>query len=142
MDPKDLNLFLSYLEVLSYGPRDYKKIIKEYTNESFYKLFNKWLNETDPLAINKIAFFISGLQLSLNIYGIKEKKGFNYKAKVYRGTLFIYSLILKNIKNIRNIIVFPSFLSTSLDLEITKKFAYYNIPKENRNFLFSTIYII
>ena len=142
MDPKDLNLFLSYLEVFSYGPRDYKKIIKEYTNESFYKLFNKWLNETDPLAINKIAFFISGLQLSLNIYGMKEKRGFNCKAEIYRGTLFNYSLILKYVKNIGNIIVFPSFLSTTLDLEIAKKFAQYYEPKEDRNFLFGTIYII
>ena len=142
MNPNDLKLFLSYLEVFSYGPRDYKKIIKEYTNESFYKLFNKWLNETDPLAINKIAFFISGLQLSLNIYGMKEQKGFNFKSQIFRGTLFNYSLILKYIKNIGNIIAFPSFLSTSLDLEIAKRFAHYNEPKENRNFLFSTIYII
>ena len=142
MNPNDLKVFLSYLEVFSYGPRDYKKIIKEYTNESFYKLFNKWLNETDPLAINKIAFFISGLQLSLNIYGMKEQKGFNYKSEIYRGTLFNYSLILKYLKNIGNIIAFPSFLSTSLDLEIAKKFAHYDESKENRNYLFSTIYVI
>ena len=142
MNPNDLKLFLSYLEVFSYGPRDYKEIIKEYTNESFYKLFNKWLNETDPLAINKIAFFISGLQLSLNIYGMKEQKGFNYQAEIFRGTLFNYSLILKYIENIGNIIVFPSFLSTSLDFEIAKKFSHCDESKENRNFLFSTIYFI
>ena len=63
----DLESIISYLEVFSRGARDYKEIIREYTNDSFYKLFNKWLNQTDPLAIKKIAFFISGLQLSLNI---------------------------------------------------------------------------
>ena len=138
----DLQLIISNLEVFSRGARDYKKIIKEYTNESFYKLFNKWLNETDPLAITKIAFFISGLQLSLNIYGMKEKKGFNTKCELYRGALFDYSLILKYLKNIGNIITFPSFFSTSLDLNVAKDFAYYNEPKENRKYSFSVIYII
>ena len=52
-----INKILANLEVFSKGPRDYKKIINEYTNESFYSLFNKWLNEIDPLAIRKIAFF-------------------------------------------------------------------------------------
>ena len=112
MDSYDISLLLSNLEVFSAPQRDYKKIIQEYTNESFYKLFNKWLNEVDPLAIKKIAFFISGLQLSLNIYGMKEKKGFNDKAKIYRGVLISYSLITNYLRNIGKIITFPSFLST------------------------------
>ena len=138
----DLESIISYLEVFSRGARDYKEIIREYTNDSFYKLFNKWLNETDPLAIKKIAFFISGLQLSLNIYGMKEKKGFNSKCKLYRGVLLEYSYILKYIKNIGNIITIPSFFSTSLDLEVAKEFSHYNEPKQNKNYLFSTIYIV
>ena len=138
----DLESIISYLEVFSRGARDYKEIIREYTNDSFYKLFNKWLNETDPLAIKKIAFFISGLQLSLNIYGMKEKKGFNSKCKLYRGVLLEYSYILKYIKNIGNIITIPSFFSTSLDLDVAKEFAHYNEPKQNKNYLFSTIYIV
>ena len=142
MDSYDINLLLSNLEVFSAPQRDYKKIIQEYTNESFYRLFNKWLNEVDPLAIKKIAFFISGLQLSLNIYGIKEKKGFNSKAVLYRGVLFNYSLITNYLRNIGNIITFPSFLSTTLDKEVAKEFSHYNTPKKERNGLFSTTYII
>ena len=138
----DLDSIISNLQVFSRGARDYKEIIREYTNESFYKLFNKWLNETDPLAIKKIAYFISGLQLSLNIYGMKEKKGFNYKCELYRGVLLEYSYILKYLKNIGNIITIPSFFSTSLDLDIAKEFAHYNEPKQNRNNLFSVIYIV
>ena len=138
----DLDSIISNLQVFSRGARDYKEIIREYTNESFYKLFNKWLNETDPLAIKKIAYFISGLQLSLNIYGMKEKKGFNYKCELYRGVLLEYSYILKYLKNIGNIITIPSFFSTSYDLDIAKEFAHYNEPKQNRNNLFSVIYIV
>ena len=133
---------LKNLEVFSQGPRDYKEIINEYTKESFYKLFNKWLNEIDPLAIKKIAFFISGLQLSLNIYGKKDKKEFNCQSIIYRGVLLKYSLILNYQRNIGNIIAFPSFFSTTLDLEVAKSFSKYNIPKEERNGLFSVNYII
>ena len=142
MDEYDISLLLSNLEVFSAPQRDYKEIIKEYTNESFYRLFNKWLNEVDPLAIKKIAFFISGLQLSLNIYGMKEKKGFDKQAEIYRGALFNYSLILSYLKNIGNIITFPSFLSTTLNREVAKDFSHYDTPRKERNNLFSTTYII
>ena len=138
----DLESVISNLEVFSRGARDYKQIIREYTNESFYKLFNKWLNEVDPLAIKKIAFFISGLQLSLNIYGMKEKKGFNDKAKIYRGVLISYSLITNYLRNIGKIITFPSFFSTTLDVETAKDFSRFYESKEERNGLFSTNYII
>ena len=138
----DIQLLLKTLEVFSRGPRDYKKIINEYTNESFYSLFNKWLNQIDPLAIRKIAFFISGLQLSLNIYGKMDKKGFNYKSEIYRGALFNYSHILSYERNIGNIITYPSFFSTTLDIQVAKEFSQYNLSKENRGGLFSTNYII
>ena len=142
MDSFDIELLLKNLEIFSAPQRDYKKIIQEYTNDTFYSLFNKWLNEVDPLAIKKIAFFISGLQLSLNIYGLKEKKGFNEKAEIYRGVLFNYSIILNYLKNIGNIITFPSFFSTSLDKEIAFEFSHYYKTKEERNKLFSTTYFI
>ena len=140
-DNFDLKNFLHTLEVFSQGPRDYKKIINEYTHESFYALFNKWLNQIDPLAIRKIAFFISGLQLSLNIYGIRDKKGFNYLSELYRGALFNYSLVLNYERNIGNIITYPSFFSTTLDVEVAKQFSKYNEPNE-REGLFSANYII
>ena len=137
----DLKYFLHNLEVFSQGPRDYKKIINKYTQESFYALFNKWLIEIDPLAINKIAFFISGLQLSLNIYGIRDKKGFNCQSELYRGALFSYPLVLNYERNIGNIITYPSFFSTTLDVEVAKQFSRYNEPNE-REGLFSANYII
>ena len=141
LDYFDLNTFLQYLEVFSQGPRDYKKIINIYTHESFYALFNKWLVQIDPLAIRKIAFFISGLQLSLNIYGIRDKKGFNCLSELYRGALFNYPLVLDYERNIGNIITYPSFFSTTLDVEVAKKFSRYNEPNERKG-LFSANYII
>ena len=142
IDEFDLKSILNALDVFSLGPRDYIKIIKEYTNDSIYSYFNKWLNEIDSLAIKKIAFFISGLQLSLNIYGAKENKGFNCKSELYRGALFNYSSILNYIKNIGNIITYPSFFSTTLDINVAKDFSRYNDSLELRNGLFSANYII
>ena len=141
-DNFDLDSFLKNLEVFSKGSHDYEKIIKEYTNDSFYALFNKWLNQVDPLAIKKIAFFISGLQLSLNIYGKKDNKEFNCKSEIYRGALFDYSLILNYQRNVGKIITFPSFFSTTLDINVAKQFSQYYKTKELRNGLFSTNYII
>ena len=142
MDDYDVTIFLRNLEVFSRGPRDYKKIIKEYTNDSFYKQFNKWLYKTDSLAVRKIAFFISGLQLSLNIYGKKDKKDFNCKSELYRGILLNYSDVIDYERNIGNIVTFPSFFSTTLDVEVAKSFSEYNFSKEQRKGLFSANYII
>ena len=142
IDNFDLKLLIKNLEVFSQGPRDYKKIINEYTNDSFYSYFNKWLNQIDPLAIRKIAFFISGLQLSLNIYGKKDQRGFNFISELYRGALFNYSLVLNYERNVGNIITYPSFFSTTLDISVAKDFSQFNSPKEDRNGLFSVNYII
>ena len=138
----DIQYLLNNLEVFSRGPRDYKKIIHEYTNETFYLLFNKWLNSVDPLAIRKIAFFIAGMQLSLNIYGKRENKGIYFNAELYRGTLLNYSNVLNYVRNIGNIITFPSFLSTTFDVNIAKDFSQFYFPKEAREGLFSANYII
>ena len=40
-DLYDIEEIKSQLTVFSTGPKDYKQIIKEYTNDSFYSLFNK-----------------------------------------------------------------------------------------------------
>jgi hypothetical protein len=141
-DDFNIQYLLNNLEVFSQGPRDYKKIIKEYTNETFYLLFNKWLNSIDPLAIRKVAFFIAGLQLSLNIYGKKDDKGIYFNAELYRGTLLEYSKVLNYVRNIGNIITFPSFLSTTFDVNVAKDFSQFFFPKETREGLFSANYII
>ena len=138
----DIQYLLNNLEVFSRGPHDYKKIINEYTNETFYLLFNKWLNSIDPLAIRKVAFFIAGIQLSLNIYGKKDNKGIYFNAELYRGTLLKYSRVLNYVRNIGNIITFPSFLSTTLDVNVAKDFSKFFFPKEAREGLFSANYII
>ena len=138
----DIQYLLNNLEVFSRGPHDYKKIINEYTNETFYLLFNKWLNSIDPLAIRKVAFFIAGIQLSLNIYGKKDNKGIYFNAELYRGTLLNYSKVLNYVRNIGNIITFPSFLSTTFDVNIAKDFSQFYFPKEAREGLFSANYII
>ena len=100
-------------------------IIKLYTQErdSYYQDFNKWLNIADPLAIQKTSWFIAGVMYSLNDYAEKNKKGIRKTLKLYRGIRANLYDLLNYQRAKGKIICFPSFTSTSLDIEIAKKFA-------------------
>ena len=100
-------------------------IIKLYTQErdSYYQDFNKWLNIADPLAIQKTSWFIAGVMYSLNDYAEKNKKGIRKTLKLYRGIRANLYDLLNYQRAKGKIICFPSFTSTSRDIEIAKKFA-------------------
>ena len=141
----DLKSVVKNLEAISKGSNNShedKKPNNENAYESFYILFNKWLNQKYSSNFRKIAFFIANIQLSLNIYGKRDNKGYNSKSELYGGALINYPLVLNYERNIGNIITFPSFFSTSLDKEIANNFSQYNESKENRKGLFSANYII
>ena len=82
------------------------------------------------------------MKLSLNIYGKRENKGIYFNAELYRGTLLNYSNVLNYVRNIGNIITFPSFLSTTFDVNIAKDFSQFYFPKEASEGIFSANYII
>ena len=96
-----------------------RNLIREYTGDSFYQIFNKWLNEFDKLAYNKISFIISSM-----MYGLNEEINFDLKSNkiLYRGLKISYINLSFYERNINNIITFPSFISTSGNKDIAECF--------------------
>lgn len=101
-------------------------IIKLYTlNEgSYYQDFNNWLNNLDPLAIQKTSWFIAAVIYCLNSYASKKGKGIKKDGlKLYRGLLLNYSDLLSYERLKGELICYPSFTSTSKKLDVAKEFA-------------------
>ena len=76
------------------------------------------------LAYDKISYFVSDMMLCLNEYGIKEKKGLKEKGNftLYRGMNLSFIDLIPYTRNINKIISFPSFTSTSLNINRAKNF--------------------
>ena len=100
-------------------------IIELYTKEedSYYKDFNFWLSSSDPLAIQKTAWFIASVINNLNIFGQKHKKGLTKSHKLYRGVKSNLSDLLDYERAKGKLICFPSFTSTTILLEIAVNFS-------------------
>ena len=100
-------------------------IIKLYTlsDGSYYQDFNSWLNNLDPLAIQKTSWFIAAVIYCLNIYSEKENKGIKESLKLYRGIRINYSDLLSYKRLKGELICFPSFTSSSKALERAQIFA-------------------
>ena len=101
-----------------------ERIIKEYTNSTFYGDLNRGLREINIFSFDEVAYFTSRLMLSLNQYGEQKKKYYNYDEDIlYRGMKLDYSSLLfyENAKNKK--IILTSFTSMTKDKEICKKFA-------------------
>ena len=107
-------------------------IIKLYTkeNRSFYQDFNSWLLNLDPLAIEKTSWFIAAVISSLNKYAQKKGKGLKENKKLYRGIKSNLSDLLDYERAKGEIICFPSFTSSSMDIDVAKRFSK---PKPNSN---------
>ena len=103
-----------------------ENIIRLYTMEdgSYYKDFNNWLNNVDPLAIQKTSWFIAAVIYCLNSYSEKKNKGVKEKSlKLYRGTKINFSDLLSYKKLKGELICYSSFTSTTRLLSKAYKFS-------------------
>ena len=109
-----------------------ENIIKLYTLQkgSYYQDFNNWLNNLDPLAIQKTSWFIAVVIYCLNLYA--KKNGIKDDGlKLYRGLLMNFSDLLSYERLKGELICYPSFISTSKNIEVAKGFAK-NIDHEEK----------
>ena len=101
-----------------------KLIIKEYTKNTFYGDFNRWQLSLDAKYYISFAYFASRLIFCLNEYGkaINEKTNknnyFDINQKIFRGMVSPLKNILPYKRAEKKVIVFPSFTSTSLKIEV------------------------
>ena len=106
-----------------------KLIIQEYTGNTFYDDFNRWQLSLDAKYCISFAYFASRLIYCLNEYGktINEKTNtinyFVFNQKIYRGIVSPLKNILPYKRAEKKVIVFPSFASSSLKIEIGKRCA-------------------
>ena len=106
-----------------------KLIIQEYTGNTFYGDFNRWQLSLDAKYCISFAYFASRLIYCLNEYGktINEKTNtinyFVFNQKIYRGIVSPLKNILPYKRAEKKVIVFPSFASSSLKIEIGKRWA-------------------
>ena len=108
-----------------------KKIIKEYTLDTFYGDLNRWLREINICSFEEVAYFTARLMYSLNDYAEKNSKFFNVDhGEIYRGIELNYSTLLEYERSIGEKILFTTFTSTS----IKKNTGFQNIYKSKNNF--------
>ena len=118
-------------------------IITTYTkeNNSFYQDFNYWLNNLDPLSIQKTSWFIASVMYNLNEYSQKKGKGVKESKEFYRGIKMNLCDILSYERSKGEIICFPSFTSTTPIRNIAKKFAEENKTKNQYEIIIKINYI-
>ena len=119
-----------------------KKIINEYTKESYYGDINKWLRDFTINSFEEVSYFTSRLMYSLNNYASDNNKYCQKNDKtLYRGTQINYSSLLAYERAIGKIIVISSFTSSSEN----KNVAIYFSGRDNNNIdggIFSVIFYI
>ena len=125
---------------------NFKDVINVYTKEkySFYQDLNNWLRNLDSLAYDKIGYFVSDFMYCLNKYGEFKKTGINNNTTLYRGVRINLIDLLFYKRNKNKLITFPSFTSSSLDINDLDIFTDINETAEYRKQkgLFSVIFTI
>ena len=119
--------------------------IRTYTSElSFYRDFNYWLRELDPISFEAIAFFTADFMFSLNMYAEKFKKGLKENIDLYRGLKISFIELSLYKRNKGNIITFSNFFSTSTSEGATKIFSGLNrtCEEKKKENIFSLTYRI
>ena len=120
------------------------QLIKEYyspQNDALLRYLNYWLRELDNNTYDKIAYFISDIIYSLNSFGNARNKIIEGVHTWYRGLAIPFSDLLLYKQNEGDIIIYPSFTSSTNILNIAEFFS--KKEKEKRkNELFSVIIII
>ena len=122
-----------------------KLLIKEYSNDTFYKDLNKWLMSSKINYYESVAYFTARLMYSLNSYAIKNEKFFTEKnATIFRGIRIPYSCLLPYERAKGKIILLSNFTSTSQSKENALFFAGRKDSLElyKTNLLYSVLFII
>ena len=120
------------------------QLIKEYyspQNDALLRYLNYWLRELDNNTYDKIAYFISDIIYSLNSFGNARNKIIEGVHTWYRGLAIPFSDLLLYKQNEGDIIIYPSFTSSSNILRIAEFFSQKAKGKKN-NELFSVIITI
>ena len=145
---KILNGFLTFNLTEDLDNLD-KKIINEYTKNSFYGDLNKWLIHPNINYYNSVAYFAARLMYSANQYAIKNKKYFIDERNFYRGVKMFYSDLLAYERAKGKIIFFSAFETSYGDIatedkEVAKRWAGRSNSKSlyTINLKFSVIFII
>jgi hypothetical protein len=139
-----IETFLKTLQKFEKIKKNEEYIIKLYTEEngSYYKDFNNWLNILDPLAIRKTSWFIAAVIYSLNEYAKNRNKGIKTDGlKLYRGIKTYLSSLLYYERAKGQLICFPSFTSSSLELDVATRFSEENKKDEEYSTIITINYI-
>lgn len=116
----------------------YENAIQWYTDECFlYKLLNKALRTENIQLIYSFRFFIIDLCSEIENEYLKMKTKTSFKT--YRGQIMSIDELEKLKNNIGKILSINGFFSTSLDIDVSFKFARQNV---NLNYLQSIIFEI
>ncbi len=102
-------------------------IITLFTRESnsYRQDFNRWLNNLDPLAIQKTSWFIASVMYCLNRYS-ENKGGVKKNMTLYRGIKMNLIDLLYYEREKDKIICYPSFTSTTPKIIIAESFSKFN----------------
>ena len=119
----------------------YKKIIKEYTKNTFYGDLNRWLREINIMSFDEVAYFTSRLMFSLNKYAKDNTKYFNEnKKELYRGITLDYGSLLEYERVKGKKILFTSFTSMTKKIETARKI-FAKVYEKNKS-IFSVVFYI
>ena len=120
-----------------------KKIINEYSKESYYGDINKWLLNYTINSFEEVSYFTSRLMHSLNSYANTNQKYCNdNEKKLFRGANISYSSLLAYERAIGKIIVLSAFTSSSESLSFVENWAGRNDGDKIYDGTFSVIYYI
>ena len=120
-----------------------KKIINEYSKESYYGDINKWLLNYTINSFEEVSYFTSRLMYSLNSYANTNQKYCNdNEKKLFRGANISYSSLLAYERAIGKIIVLSAFTSSSESLSFVENWAGRNDGDKIYDGTFSVIYYI
>jgi len=97
-------------------------IIKEYTNNTYYRDLNKLLMNKMEF-YETVAYFTARLMYGLNKYAKERNKYSKESREFYRGVRMSYSSILPYIRAKGKIIILTSFTSTSENFSKAERFA-------------------
>ena len=120
-----------------------KRIIKGYTDNTYYGDINKWLMNFSISSFQEVAYFTSRLMFSLNHYAQEEKKFFIQNEKIlFRGTSIPYSSLLAYERAKGKIIILSAFTSSSESYDVAEEWSGRRRKKKEYDGSFSVIFYI